>query len=309
MLKIRTMYKFFLLCLCITNSSFAQYFQAPIDTVLYFHPGKGQNVGQDSSYFPANIFNLPDSAASENVGSANPNNICSLGLGGEIVVGFKNYFIIDSDGPDFTIFENAFINPITKKVFAEPGIVSVSEDGINFVEFPFDSLTLEGCAGTRPTYGKANPYDPTVSGGNSFDIEKIGFKKARFIKIKDFSEFVLNNKSHPFYDPTISGFDLDAVVGIHLEPISSSISTENNISTCFSVYFERLGIEIETNETITIIIFDSIGRILTKNVFIESSTIDLSNYPDGIFLINLQCNSQSYLIKLLVSGEKIFLYN
>lgn len=293
----------------ITLNVFAQYHQAPIDTVLYFKPGKGQNVGQDSAYFPMNIFNLPDSSASEYVGSSSPNNICSLGLGGEIVVGFKNYYIVDGEGADFTIFENAFINPITKRVFAEPGIVSISEDGINFAEFPFDSLSLEGCAGTRPTNGRANPFDPSISGGNPFDLEKIGMKKARFIKIKDFSEYVLGNKSHPFYDPTISGFDLDAVAGIHLKPITSGSDMENFTNVCFNIRFKRLNIEIEANETVTMKIFDSIGRMYITSIFPGYSTLDLNHYPDGVFLIYLQCKSQSYVTIFLIYGEKVFFYN
>lgn len=285
---------------------FAQYYNAPIDTVLYFKPGKGQNVGQDSAHFPMNIFKLPDSSASEYVGSSSPYDICSLGLGGEIVVGFKNYYIVDAEGPDFTIFENAFINIITKRVFAEPGIVSVSEDGLNFIEFPCDSLSLEGCAGTRPTNGRSNPFDPNVSGGNAFDLEKIGMKKARYIKIKDFSEYVLSNKSHPFYDPTISGFDLDAVAGIHLEPITSSSNIENHTNECFNIQVRRSTIEIEAKETLTIKIFNSIGKMLITSVFCGYSTFDISNYPDGVFLIYLQCGLQHYVIKFLVYGEKIF---
>jgi hypothetical protein len=300
------MNRYFIPIFLIAFNVYAQYYQAPIDTVLYFKPGKGQNVGQDSVHFPMNIFKLPDSSASEYVGSSSPDDICSLGLGGEIVVGFKNYYIVDAEGPDFTIFENAFINMITKRVFAEPGIVSVSEDGLNFTEFPCDSLSLEGCAGTRPTNGRANPFDPSVSGGNTFDLERIGIKKVRYIKIRDFSEYVLENKSHPFYDPTISGFDLDAVAGLHLEPITSSSNIENHTNESFSIQFKRLNIEIESDETLAIKIFDSIGMMLIYSTFSGYSTFDLSNYPNGVFLIYLQCKSQHYVIKFLIYGERIF---
>lgn len=299
-------YRITILFLLLALNVFAQYSNAPIDTVLYFKPGKGQNVGQDSAHFPMNVFKLPDSSASEYVGSSSPDDICSLGLGGEIIVGFKNYYIVDAEGPDFTIFENAFINLITKRAFAEPGIVSVSEDGTNFIEFPYDSLSLEGCAGTRPTNGRANPFDPSVSGGNPFDLGKIGVKKARYIKIKDFSEYVLATKSHPFYDPTISGFDLDAVAGIHLEPIASSSNIENNTNECFNIQSKGLAIEIEANTTLTVKILDSMGRMLTTSIFSAYFTFDLSHYTDGVFLIYLQCKLQRYVIKFLVYGEKIF---
>lgn len=303
------MNKYFIAIFLLAVNGFAQYYKAPIDTVLYFKPGKGQNVGQDSSHFPMNIFKLPDSSASEYAGSSSPEDICSLGLGGEIVVGFKNYYIVDAEGPDFTIFENAFINMITKRVFAEPGIVSVSEDGLNFVEFPCDSLSLEGCAGTRPTNGRANPFDPNTSGGNSFDLEKIGMKKARYIKIKDFSEYVLGNKSHPFYDPTISGFDLDGVAGIHLEPITSDRDIENHTDKCFNIQIKISNIEIKANGTATIKIFDSIGRMLITSIFSSYFTLDVSNYSEGFLLIYLQCESECYVTKILIYGDNVFSFN
>ncbi len=301
------MNRYFIPILLLTLNVSAQYYQAPIDTVLFFKPGKGQNVGQDSAHFPKNIFKLPDSSASEYIGSSSPDDICSLGLGGEIIVGFKNYYIVDAEGPDFTIFENAFINMITKRVFAEPGIVSVSEDGLNFIEFPYDSLSLEGCAGTRPTNGRANPFDPSISGGNAFDLKTIGIKKVRYVKIKDFSEYVLSNKSHPFYDPTITGFDLDAVAGLHLEPITSHSDIENFTHECCNIQFKRLTIEIETNGTVAIKIFDSIGKILITSVFSGYNTFDLGNHPDGVFFIYLQCEAQHYIGKFLVYDEKILL--
>ena len=188
-----------------------------IDTVYYFKPGSGQNAGQNSIYYPNNIFGLPDKYSSYLLPSTNPNQILSIGIGGEIIVGFNNEYIYDGDGADFTIFENAFLNPINNKIFAEPAKVAVSLDGNNYYEFPYDSLTLEGCAGTNPTNGSQNCFDPLVSGGNSFDIAKLGLKKIAFIKITDISEIILKNKNHPFYDVTISGFDLDAVIGLNLE--------------------------------------------------------------------------------------------
>ena len=186
-----------------------------IDTVYYFIPGEGQNSGQEAEYFPQNIFGKPDKNASYELPSNNKYQILSIGLDGEITVGFKNYLIIDKPGPDFTVFENAFINPVNDKIFAEPAIVSVSSDGINFISFPFDSLTLVGCAGITPTYG--NPADYKNCGGDKFDLADIGMNNITHIRIKDISRMILNNPEHPFYDAVISGFDFDAVVGINFE--------------------------------------------------------------------------------------------
>lgn len=186
-----------------------------IDTVYSFFPGEGQNNGQDSEYYPMNIFGLPYPGATENTPVKSPEHVLSIGLGGEITVGFKNYIIIDKAGTDFIIFENSFLNPVNEKYFAEPAIVSVSCDGVNFIQFDFDSLTLEGCAGVMPTFG--NPAKPETCGGDKFDLSNIGIDSISHIKIKDISRFILDNPEHPFYDAIISGFDLDAVVGINFE--------------------------------------------------------------------------------------------
>ncbi len=229
------------------------YERGTIDTVFIYHWGTGQNTGQSPEYFPMNIFGKPDSNASKTAPASTPDEVCSLGLGGEIIIGFKGYEIIDGPGADFTIFENAFINPATNKVFAEPAVVSVSYDGINFFDFPFDTLTLKGCAGITPTNGKNDCFNPDVSGGDKFDLAAIGLGKARFIKIKDISEIVLNNPEHPYYDPIITGFDLDAVCGLHLnkiktnvEPIKTNTEIIIRISNgTLNVLSERMSVNIE----------------------------------------------------------------
>ncbi len=210
------------LCLLIdVFSASAQYIQAGIDTVYQFHPGSGQNLGQSPEFFPQNIFGLPDTAARWNVPSADPRQICSLGMDGMIIIGWKQLVLVDGPGPDFTVFENAFAYG-NGKIFAEPAIVSVSKDGVHFVTFPFDSLSLEGCAGKTPTNGAADPFNPQLSGGDAFDLSAIGIDTVRFIRIQDISRMVKENPHHPYWDPTISGFDLDAVVGLHLAPATTS---------------------------------------------------------------------------------------
>ena len=110
-----------------------------IDTVYSFKPGKGQNSGQGSEYYPQNIFGFPDTSASETFQASDPAQVLSIGLGGEIIVGFKGLEIVNGPGPDFTIFENAFLNPVTNKIFAEPAKIAVSDDGIKYYEFHFGS--------------------------------------------------------------------------------------------------------------------------------------------------------------------------
>lgn len=145
--------------------------------------------------------------------------VLSLGAGGEIVLGFGDLGIVDGPGPDLLVFENAFWpGDDPTMVFAELGEVSVSEDGETWLTFPCDSTgdgqgNFKGCAGVTPTlaYDAATlvPLDPTLSGGDAFDLADVGLKRARFVKIRDL-------ETQP-PGGTTSGFDLDAVGAIHAQ--------------------------------------------------------------------------------------------
>lgn len=188
------------------------------DTVVSFTPGVGSGIGREPQYFPWNVLGLPDSSARESVPSINPVQILSLGVGGEITLRFDRHTVVDGPGPDFAVFENAFhyILSGTQRTYAEPATVSVSRDGVTFVSFPFDSLTLAGCAGVTPTNGEQDPRDPAVSGGDLFDLSTIGVDSIRYVRIHDVTPIVRDNRKHPFWDPTLNGFDLDAVVAINV---------------------------------------------------------------------------------------------
>lgn len=264
---------------------------APIDTVYSFTPGEGQNSGQSSEYYPMNIFGLPFAGATETVPASSQNDLCSIGFGGEIIVGFKGKVLIDAPGADFTIFENVMKNDITGRIFMEPAIISVSYDGINYTEFPFDTLTLEGCAGTKPTIGNQDPYNPEVSGGNSFDLSTIGISKIKYIKIKDFTKYVYQHSTHPHWDVTLSGFDLDAVVGINLENdddltvntiINSKYKIENN--SIYSDYYTSY------------IIYSINGEIVYENDNFNGY-IDLSKFYSGIYFIYLSNGKEFEIVK------------
>src|SRR5262249_14689434 len=89
--------------------------------------------------------------------------VFSLGLGGQIVVEFRDNVVIDGPGPDFTVFENAFLQTgmTTLPPFAEPGTVSVSADGVTWATFPCaldQGPYYPGCAGVYPVF--ANADDP-----------------------------------------------------------------------------------------------------------------------------------------------------
>jgi hypothetical protein len=174
--------------------------------------------------------------------------VVSLGHGGSIVVEFRNAEIIDGPGPDFIVFENAFFCGVAPaspaddySVFAEPGIVAVSEDGIDFVTFPFDAAalaqvsslctdralieSLDGLIGITPSFtgDYRIPDDPLAfdpgapggvsgHGGDAFDLADLGLVRARFVRITD-PDIALGLPG------SSEGLDLDAVVALHARPL------------------------------------------------------------------------------------------
>lgn len=261
-----------------------------IDNVYSFTPGTGQNIGQGEEYYPENIFGLPSRNASEDFGESSPEEVLSLGLNGEIIVEFSNYSIIDGDGADFTIFENAFKNPFNNLTYAEPAIVSVSLDGVNFFEFPYDSTTLKGMAGVTPTNGKQDPFTPDISGGDRFDLSDIGIKKIRYIKIKDATEIIKNNPNHPYYDVTLTGFDLDAVVGLNYESISTSLKDND-----FTVKLYQN--EIISPKPIDIQVVKYSGEVIKTSR--NQINYDLSTLPIGAYIIVCSISNQKKLFKYI----------
>lgn len=179
------------------------------DQVVEFHPGTGAGYGQDR--MPGIVLGPPKGAGALVGGT----DVVSLGSRGEIILKMTDFIIADGDGPDLTVFENALYaggNP--NAPYSEPGIVSVSDDGVNYHEFSCDIHNppfFPGCAGTKPVYSNPtngiDPTDPSVSGGNQFDLRAVGLRTARFVKIVDGGR---DAGTAPF-----QGFDLDAVAVIN----------------------------------------------------------------------------------------------
>jgi hypothetical protein len=268
--------------------------QASINEVIDFQPGEGQNVGQSPEYFPENIFGLPSSEASETTQAASPEDVLSIGMGGEIIVGFGGE-VFDRPGPDFVIFENAFLNPVTQKIFKEPGLVSVSQDGIEYHDFPFDSLTLEGCAGVTPTIGDQDPFDPEVSGGDKFDIGELGLDYIRYIKIKDITPMIYENKDHPYYDPILSGFDLDAVLAYD---VNQSTSVAEELDADITISNNQLQVSIGGFSDVQI--FDLMGRNVLNKEASGDDRIDLNQLNRGVYFVVINSGKKLVTKKIMI---------
>jgi hypothetical protein len=186
-----------------------------ITNVVSFTPGRNAGFGQDR--MPGVVFG-PPVGTGDLFGSFD---VVSLGDEGEIIVELGRY-IVDGPGPDFIVFENPFnIGSDPTNPFAEPGEVSVSEDGVKWTAFPcvgpfqcdVNGFPYGMCAGWRPVYSNPDngisPFDPASAGGDPFDLADIGVKRAKFIRIRDMNRVCGGA-------PT-AGFDLDAISIINAE--------------------------------------------------------------------------------------------
>ncbi len=179
--------------------------------------------------------------------------VVSLGFTpGFIVLRFDDNVIVDGPGVDFTVFENAFLTKIGTQVsvpFAEPGRVSVSQDGSTWHAFEGCLITDPGepdwypdCAGVRPVLadGTGNTSHASVptppgafealvgqltflvtlpegAGGDSFHLADVPISWARYVRIES-PDFVPSGAP----GPDTAGFDLDAVAAVNSVPATDA---------------------------------------------------------------------------------------
>lgn len=178
-----------------------------ISCVDAFNPGPGAGFGQER--YPAVIYGDPKGAGP----SQGSTDVLSLGMGGEIVFGFGGNAIVDGDGVDLVIFENAFdVGGDPDKPFKDLAEIAVSEDGESWKTFPCkkSSFPYTGCAGWHPVLANdaagISPFDPRAAGGDGFDLRDVGLTRARLVRIHDLGVSAA---------PPTAGFDLDAAAIVH----------------------------------------------------------------------------------------------
>ncbi|MEM2914457.1 MAG: hypothetical protein QXH91_03525 [Candidatus Bathyarchaeia archaeon] len=206
-----------------------------------------ENGGFGEEYLPNNVLGAP-SGRGDFAPQSSPAEVLSLGDGGYIILKLGRK-VIDEEGADFVVFENPFFiggNP--NRIFIEAAVVEVSQDGENWVRFPFNyepvgedpwsnPNNFSGLAGVNPVYGNCDsdenfvdPLDPKVSGGDFFDLADIGLDWVAYIKIIDAGnaetypesqiydadgDAIDDAGNHGFASAPFAGFDLDAVGIIH----------------------------------------------------------------------------------------------
>jgi hypothetical protein len=192
------------------------------DAVASFTPGT--NAGFGAEELPGIVLGPPRGSGLVQ-GSFD---VVSLGNGGVIVMRFDLPVICDGPGADFTVFENAFhAGSPAGPVFTDYGIVAVSQDGEHFVDLPYDAVTHSGLAGQGPVLSHPDnaidPLDPSVSGGDVFDLAGTGLAWAAYVRITD-PAATIPDAGNLIPQADNSGFDLDAIAALHACDPSSAAS-------------------------------------------------------------------------------------
>jgi len=176
------------------------------DILVAYAAGEGSGFGQE--YLPDVVLGAPCGS-----GDAGSLDVVSLGREGVILLEFDDIVLVDGEGPDLLVFENAFTG------WPETGRVSVSEDGETWHEWPCDATDAAGgypgCAGVGLVWSHPDndidPTNPDEAGGDAFDLADLGLSRARFVRITD--------SGANSYDGNTGGFDLDAIAVVHGEPL------------------------------------------------------------------------------------------
>jgi hypothetical protein len=174
-----------------------------VDQVVSFEPGEFAGFGQD--LLPDVVLGGPEGGGE----SAGSSHVVSLGQVGVIVLAFTDIGLVDGDGPDLLVFENAFTG------WPETGAVAVSDDGETWHEWPCDAEDSEGgypgCAGVAAVLASSangiDPTDPALAGGDAFDLADLGIASARYVRITD--------SGANSYSGDSGGFDLDALAVVN----------------------------------------------------------------------------------------------
>lgn len=183
-------------------------------------PKTGETVTKTREFLGWNHDKMPDVVLGPPRGSKDT---VSLGCEGVLTVGFVDPPITDGPGPDLIVFENPF-----SPTFPEPARIEVSDDACTWHAFPCDPITLKGCAGVAMVDAlpgtDIDPTDPTVAGGDAFDLAQLKLSRARFVRVTSVSReyWLAKENTEQWCDPSPlttgkGGTDIDAFAVVHHE--------------------------------------------------------------------------------------------
>jgi len=242
------------------------------------------------------------------------NGVVSLGDGGSAILTFSSP-IINGNGPDFAVFENAFDN-----TFLELAHVEVSSDGINFFRFESISLSqdnaqISNVVNATEIYNLAGKYRAQF--GTPFDLEELteitGLDVNNVTHVKIIDVVGSLNESYASYDsqgniindpfPTpfeTGGFDLDAIGVIHYFVGIKELTTTFNVfpnpaSQQATIIFDNL-----SDKTIQLI---DLNGVIVKQIKARSNQVELNllHYAKGIYILKSIEGEHVSIKKLLIN--------
>ena len=237
--------------------------------------------------------------------------VVSLGDGGTAVTTFTN-LVLNGPGYDFAIFENGYTNDYLELAFVE-----VSSDGLNY--FRFDAVSETS---TDIQKGNADFIDCRfvnnlagkyrVNYGTPFDLEELsGIPELDINAISHIKLIDVVGSINPLYgsfdsegtivnDPyptpfSSSGFDLDAIGIIHStlalneNSFIKSVVYPNPSTGLFQIDSEFIGLFLVTNIQ---------GKIITEGALLNNLELDLSQFDNGLYYLNMISKGSKEQIKL-----------
>ena len=237
--------------------------------------------------------------------------VVSLGDGGTAVTTFTN-LVLNGPGYDFAIFENGYTDDYLELAFVE-----VSSDGLNY--FRFDAVSETS---TDIQKGNADFIDCRfvnnlagkyrVNYGTPFDLEELsGIPELDINAISHIKLIDVVGSINPLYasfdsegtivnDPyptpfSSSGFDLDAIGIIHStlalneNSFIKSVVYPNPSTGLFQIDSEFIGLFLVTNIQ---------GKIITEGALLNNLELDLSQFDNGLYYLNMISKGSKEQIKL-----------
>lgn len=233
----------------------------------------GPGAGYGQAYYPDNILGPPDPDATPSSPAVGEDQLLTLGKDGWVVIEFTDNTVINGPGADFTVFENVMQSG--SGYFRECAFVEVSQDGVNWTMFPFDTETLEGLAGVWPTTGE-DPTNPAVSGGDQFDLEDASLEWIRYIRLTDCGDSVDDGGL----------FDLDAVAAING---TTGIDEQSFIPASLVISSPLTSVvTVNTAQTGTLRCYTADGRLAEEwNIAGQTQEFSSEHLPPGVLFFTL----------------------
>jgi hypothetical protein len=258
------------------------------------------------------------------VGKAN-GQFLSLGDGGSIIMEFESP-IINGQGPDFAVFENAIFTPAnqTKLAFIELAFVEVSSDGFNYERFPavsnqayeeqigtFDPMDwslFQNLAGVYPVF-YGYPFDLDDIKGEIVDksnithvriIDAVGSIDTKFANYDSRGNIINDPWPTPFHS---CGFDLDAVAVIN-QANNSSNQIYNNTEMLICQDHTKDFITIKAKDIKSVCIFDMLGKeIINQQISNNQDEYNLNTFgiKHGIYILVVECGNIRHSKKIIIN--------